>query len=75
MKVKENSIKFVTTEDRVKTNIYEFCLDNGLNYSKLCNQAGLNKNIIYPFMKGERSITLSTLEKIERFIYEYQPGN
>ncbi len=66
-----NTPAFVSTEDRVKATIYNFCVENGLNYSKLCGLAGVNKNILYPFMNGKRSITLSTLEKIERFIYEY----
>ena len=62
---------FVSTEDKVKQDIYNFCEKNYLTYSAFCTKLELNKNILYPFMNGKRSITLSTLEKIERFIFDY----
>lgn len=62
---------FVSTEDQVKQNIYAFCEANLYTYSAFSKDVGINKNIIYPFMGGKRSITLSTLEKIERFIYDF----
>ena len=62
---------FVSTEDQVKENIYAFCEANYFTYSAFSKEVGINKNVIYPFMGGKRSITLSTLEKIERFIYDF----
>jgi transcriptional regulator with XRE-family HTH domain len=62
---------FESTEDQAKEKIYAFCEINGLSYSQLGKLTGVNKNTIYPFMNGKSSVSTATLEKIERYIYEF----